>query len=97
MNTSQYKINEAQASGTCTHPTLGDRLSAYLADPVESPAAEEVEDHLLECRYCREFFLMVLSIRGEARMAKKKRAGANGHSSNDEKVLRLADFRKECP
>jgi predicted anti-sigma-YlaC factor YlaD len=66
-----------------------------LADPLESPIAQEVEDHLLECRYCREFFLAVLSMRGEARMVKATRAGVDGNPSSNAKVARLSDFKKE--
>jgi predicted anti-sigma-YlaC factor YlaD len=68
-----------------------------LADPLESPVAREVEDHLLECRYCREFFLAVLSMRGEARMVKAMRAGTDGGPLSNAKVTKLSDFKKEWP
>lgn len=101
MNKNQYEVNaaqaEAQSDETCTHPHVGGRLADYLADPLNYSTAQEVEDHLLECLYCREFFLAVLSIRGEARMVKQMSAGANGGQSDSTKVTRLADFKKEWP
>lgn len=101
MTMKHYDFNdaqpEAQSDETCTYPYAEGRLADYLADPVNYPEAKEVEDHLLECLHCREFFLAVLSIRGEARMVMQASAGADGSQPSDEKVVRLADFKKGRP
>ena len=97
MTMNQDEINEAHYRGECIYPDTGEKLSDYLAGPLESVVAKEVEDHLLECLHCREFFLTVLSIRGEARMAKAASGGEEPHAAEDAKVLRFADFRKEWP
>ena len=88
------KVTDAQPDGACINPAMGERLSAYLADPLESPAAQEVEAHLLDCRHCREFFLTVLSFRGEARMAQKTKDGEEQCAEQHPKVLKMAHYRK---
>jgi anti-sigma factor RsiW len=79
----------------CTNPVIGDRLSAYISNPLDDATAEEVEDHLLECRHCRKFFLTMLRIRGEARRTKDAPDGDNGRAPSDEKLVRFPDFKKE--
>jgi predicted anti-sigma-YlaC factor YlaD len=94
MSTNLYKLTDAQLSGACTYPATGERLSEYLADPLESPAAKEVEEHLLDCRHCREFFLTILSMRGEARMAQITPDGEIGRQEQNANVLEMAYFKK---
>lgn len=98
MTMTHHEINdaqfEAQSEETCPYLHGGGRLADYLADPLNSPEATKVEEHLLECLNCREFFLAIMSIRGEARMVKQMSAGAAGGGSNDARVTRLADFKK---
>ena len=97
MNNSEYKFVKKQSHGACTRPAVGGRLSAYIAGLIEGPAVEEIEGHLLECRPCREFFVAVNSMRGEARKLKSARDGSDEPAADGAKVLRLADFRKEGP
>lgn len=101
MTMTHHEINdappEAQSEETCSYLYEGGRLAEYLADPLNSPGATGVEDHLLECLNCREFFLAVMSIRGEARMVRQMSAVAAGGGPHDAKVTRLADFRKRRP
>lgn len=87
--------SEAQFCGKCTETSIQEQVFSYLADDLEDSAAEEVEDHLLECRHCREFFLAMLNTRGEASMAQSASGGGTGRVSNDGSVPRLADFRKK--
>lgn len=98
MTTKNYDISDAQPDAqsdeACAYPYAEGRLVEYLADPVNYPEAKEVEDHLLECLTCRDFFLAVLSIRGEARMVMGAGAGADGSHSSDAKVMRLSDFKR---
>lgn len=97
MNNSEHKSAEPQFSGACIHPAIGGRLSAYITGLIEGPAVKEIEDHLLECRSCREFFSTVASMRGEARKINSARNGGDEPAGSGAKVLRLADFRKEWP
>ena len=65
MNTTLYKIIETQLSETCTRPAVGDQLADYIAGLLAVAEAKQVEDHLLDCLHCREFFLLMQDIRGE--------------------------------
>lgn len=95
MSINLYKQTNAHLTGACVDPATGERISEYLADPLDSPAAEEVEAHLLDCLHCREFFLTILSIRGEARMARNTPHAGGGDSEQNENVLELSQFREE--
>lgn len=93
---SKRKLAQAHVSGTCSNPVVGERVSAYVTDPLGDPSAEEVEDHLLDCRHCRDFFLVLLSLRDEARRTKNRR-GENGRASSEAAIFQLSDCRKEWP
>lgn len=97
MNDTQHKLPEAQGKETCAKPEIREYLSVYIINPIEDPFAKMVEDHFLECRDCREFFLMMLSVRGDSRRAKSAGAGQQGGASSEGQVVRLDDFRKEWP
>lgn len=98
MNTSKHQFAEAQVNGVCENPDVRERLPVYITNPLEDPSANEVEDHLLDCRHCRELFVMMLRLHNEARSAKNLRGGGgNGRAANEAQVLRLADFRKDWP
>jgi Putative zinc-finger len=97
MKIIKHELAEAQVNGACTNPVIREHLSFYITNPLEDPSAEEVEDHLLDCRHCREVFLIMLSVRNEARVSRDKHNGENGRAAHDVKVLQLADFRKEWP
>lgn len=84
----QLDFAATQAGRACTRPSVGDRLSAYLAGLLDISAVGEVEDHLRECRACGEFYRAIVSMREEARKVWAARAGGG-------KVLRLADFRRK--
>jgi hypothetical protein len=83
-----------QVGGGCERPDISGRLYAYLDDPINEPSADDIEEHLLGCRDCREFLLMGLKLR---------RAGREAQVANSEEiagsaeVVSLADFRKEYP
>ena len=80
-----------EVQGGCDRPDISGRVYAYLDDPINEPAAEDIEDHLLGCRDCRELVLMALNLRRAARRASLAEGEENAE------VVRLADFRKECP
>lgn len=95
MNMKQHEFAAAQSSGVCADPVVGERLFIYFSNPLEDPAAEEVEDHLLDCRHCRNILLTMLSLQNETRRASDVSFNHDGSASNDAKVARLADFEKE--
>jgi hypothetical protein len=84
----------SQVGGGCERPDISGRLYAYLDDPINEPAAEDIEEHMLGCRDCREFFLMALKLRRAGRQA---RVADTEEIANSAEVVSLADFRKEYP
>lgn len=96
MNMSQRESTEAQFSGTCITPDVQDQVFEYIADLLEDREAERIEDHLLDCRHCREFFLTMRRIGSEAHKEQNSRGGEDGQSPNSHaQVLRLSDFRSK--
>jgi anti-sigma factor RsiW len=95
MNSRQLDRIKGQLYVTCVNPVIEERVFAYITDELEDSAVEEVEDHLLECRHCREFFLIMLSVRGEAQKAGDLRSSEDRLASNGTLVPRLADSRKK--
>lgn len=95
MNKRQLNCTAEQLYVACTNPVIQIQVFPYITDQLEDSAAEEVEDHLLECRHCREFFLIMLSIRGEAQKAGNLHDDETRLASNDAPVPRLADSRKK--
>lgn len=91
MSRTQHDFAAMRSGAACTEPAVGKRLSAYLAGLLEGPAAGEVEAHIRDCEACGEFYIAIIGMRAEARLAGAARAGA----ARGGKVLRLADFRKE--
>lgn len=81
-----------QVEGGCDRPDITGRLYAYLDDPINEPAAEDIEEHLLGCRDCRESFLMALKLRCAGRDA---RIAEDEEIKGSADVVRIADFRKE--
>jgi len=94
MNKNQLDYTEVQSYVTC-NPHIQERVFAYIADQLDGSGAEEVEDHLLECRDCREFFLKMLSIRKEAQQQGRLNGGEDCRTSNETLVPMLADYRKK--
>jgi|SRR5205085_2982777 len=87
----------------CNSPEIGELLPEYIADLLADSVAEAVEDHLLDCLYCRENYLKVLSIAEAARRAKGARSDEGKHALQDEcapgaaTVLNMTDFKKRRP
>lgn len=54
----------------CINPDMRELLPEYMVELLTDAAAEEVEEHLLFCRYCREDYLKILGMRGRARHAR---------------------------
>lgn len=95
MKRSQYEFAEVAVGQQCDNPGIRGYLSVYILNPVEDPSAREVEDHLLDCRHCREFLLTTLSVRDEARRAKNRRRNEARRGPSAAQVIRLDDHKKE--
>jgi len=90
MNTSVIESAEKIVGNVCTESKLTERVSRYLDDPLNNPGAEEIEDHLLNCRACREFVDTMLSIRGEA----TRNARDSVQAGESRRLARISTYRK---
>lgn len=90
MRTNLSKSKEELVGAVCTQSGFTERVDRYLDDPLNDPEAEEIEDHLLDCRACREFVDTMLSVRGEGARA----ANSNGQSIKDRQLTRIATYRR---
>lgn len=88
----QHKFAQTRLSGVCTNPTIGEGLSTYIVSPLDDPAAEEVEDHLLECRHCREFYLRMVDIQAGERGKSSLTGVRDEAKTHTLKALRFAGF-----
>jgi hypothetical protein len=79
---------------TCTCTDLGAKLRDYVLDLLEDLAAEEVEDHLLDCRNCRDRYLKALNILGTADGSEPELSQGERCALKGARVLRMADFKK---
>ena len=59
-------INTSRTKDFCTNTDLGAQLPDYVVDLVDDSKAEEIEQHLTECIFCKENYLTVLRARGTA-------------------------------
>jgi len=51
---------------SCVSPKIGERLPDYIVDLLNDEEAFVVEQHLAECRLCKERYLLMLRVRSEA-------------------------------
>jgi len=79
---------------------MGALLPDYIAELLADSIEEEVEDHMLDCFYCREKYLKVLCIGNALRSAKAERGNEDDQALPEERgtdgarVLQMADFRE---
>lgn len=59
---------------SCTSPELGAQVPDYIADLLDDEKSEVVENHLLDCKYCREMYLAIVRLREAGR---RRRLGAD--------------------
>lgn len=52
----------------CVNPETGEKLPAYIVDLLDDEEAFEIEQHLAECKLCKEWYLLMLRVRSEAPM-----------------------------
>jgi len=69
-------------------------MVTYITDPINDPSAEEVENHLLDCRGCRDFFLTMLKMRSHAAQAEKRGRNSATRKMDRADLIRFSDFRK---
>ena len=87
-------FSEPQQGGKCVVRGAKESLYGYISGALESFEAVEVEDHLLGCRPCRDFFVTMLDVRAEARTSKELRDAEGIPEPDGTQVIRLGDFRK---
>lgn len=90
MNTYFKLTPETASREVCTRPTLGELLPDYILDLLADPAAEELEDHLLECRHCKDKYLTILRVRGAAMRARGQEAAEQDENVEDERLQETA-------
>ena len=49
----------------CVSPETGKKLPAYIVDLLNDEEAFEIEQHLAECKLCKERYLLMLQVRSE--------------------------------
>ncbi len=52
---------------SCTSPALGSQAPDYIADLLDDEKSEAVENHFLDCKYCREMYLAIIRLRETGR------------------------------
>jgi predicted anti-sigma-YlaC factor YlaD len=50
----------------CESPTIGEKLPDYIVDLLNDEEAFVIEQHLAECKFCKERYLLMLAVRSEA-------------------------------
>ncbi len=97
MNRQQNTIEKgAEVSDACADPHISKLIPEYVNNLIADPSANEIENHLLECRHCREFFITLMQLRiihGNRGKRRARRRKALKSSS----VVTLADFKKAWP
>lgn len=100
METRQGNSTETRLIEECINPGMQEKVFKYLLDDIEAEQgaeleaeqeAEAVEDHLLGCRYCRETFLTMLSVRVAADGANNLRGDRGELAPADAQLLKLSD------
>lgn len=90
MSTKVENTVEVNDGAVCASPALGTLVPDYFLDLLKESAAEEVEHHLGDCVECRERYLTLVRVRGEARNKKQRQAKENARSMvNAETGIRL--------
>lgn len=93
MSKNLYKFAESVSREVCARP-VGKLLYDYVADLLEDPAAEEFEDHLLNCRHCRREYLKLLSLRGTKGETKDPQDAEDEHTPDAPNVFSFAAFKR---
>lgn len=94
MSTNLHSLIEAQSEEVCIDPAVGSLLPDYLVDLLEETAAEQVDQHLLDCHRCKETYLAILRNCYTAQETKTVHGDDNGHQPNAAKVMKMTDFKK---
>lgn len=94
MNKHLNKITKLKFQERCICPDVGELLSHYIVDLLSDSAAEEVEEHLIFCRFCREKVLRMDKIRSAAQADKTKVGARDKYEISGATILSLDEFKK---
>lgn len=94
MNTNLYRVVETPPAEACANLAVRGLLKAHVVELLEDSAAEEVEDHLLDCLHCGETYLKMHYVLGVAPGSIPARNTEGARVFKDNKVVSIADFRK---
>jgi anti-sigma factor RsiW len=78
MTTQSNNNHKSHIVAVCSCPALGCKLPDYIVDLLDDAEAYQVEQHLVECQGCKERYLTVLRIRGEALARREAVTADNG-------------------
>lgn len=67
MKKQSNQITASRRSLSCTAPALGAQVPDYIVERLDDEQAEVVENHLLDCKYCREMYLTIVRIQEAGR------------------------------
>lgn len=70
--------NNLLAAAVCSDPAVGSLLPDYIVDLLDDTVAFEVEQHLVDCRSCKQRYLTVLRARGVMSKKVEPSVGSNG-------------------
>jgi hypothetical protein len=81
------KFAKAHNHARCIDAKTRELLPDYMVELLADPIADEVEEHLIFCRRCREDYLKFLSLRSSARQAKAAGVAAQSYGAIDVRTL----------
>lgn len=95
MSETLKKFAKAHHHAQCIDTHIRELLPDYMVELlVDTAAEEEVEEHLIFCRRCREDYLKFLGIRSSARHARMTRGDEERLGAGDAELLSRADFKE---
>lgn len=96
METREDRSTGAQPFEECINSGVQEKVFKYLLDDIEDEReADAAEEHLLECRYCRETFLTMLHVRVEANGMQGLRENRVEPVTADAQLLESAGLKEQ--
>lgn len=65
---------QSNDGAACQSPAIGAKLPDYIVNLLDDDAAFEVEQHLVDCKYCKHKYLLVLRVQRAAALRGKAAA-----------------------
>jgi predicted anti-sigma-YlaC factor YlaD len=94
MSDHSNEIVEGECAPGCVNKDIGQLLPDYLVGLLSVSASDEVKEHLLFCRECREHYLKIISLRTAARVQVRAATAAGSSGASGAEVLKITDFLK---